>query len=459
MENDGKQWHYSKDGKKTGPISAPELKSLANSGGLLPDDLIWKDGMAEWKPAKNLKGLFVDATIIDSPKKSPSSPVVQKLPVPITPSPKSFVENAKDVAKGAAQYASKQAERTKLMNLTLPSLYQALGRNAFSSPEFRAEFAEVFKQLDKVQAELSEIGSRIPEATKSFGDKAKAMAGQAVQAAQTQKLSLQQLLLFGSLGKAVYEKHEAASGPQELFKPVAETVARLAILDGELNALSASKNGSWITPKRLAISVGAAACVLLVMYFMMMRGESSSYTQRVLDLSAAQKKEFGVNIQKEARPLFTPGSTEDFIQSLTMFKFLGNLASFNNHITKGDGSKAWGNGDSLNGIEQNCKVQFGVGILMKTKCWDIVYGVKHDLSTVDEIVLYGGNMSPGNMLVDRWLVNCTDEIVIVRGVSPKGVHGMNMKPDEAIVMFVHFDEPYKSIFPTRAAGGVVYFDY
>lgn len=451
------EWHYRKGDQQHGPVSPSILKNLAKTGNLLPTDLIWKEGMTEWKPARNLKGLFLamPASTIESPIASNASPYVPVLPgVPETTNKQSLVE----AAKGAAQYAAKQTERTKLINLRLPPLYQALGRHALSSPDFRAEFAELFQQLDQVQAEKTEIKGRIPVATKSYGDKAKAMAGQAMDAAQSQKLSLKHSSLLGTLGKAVYDEHETASGPPELVSPIADNMARLAVLDSELDALSATTNGSWITPKRLAISVGTAACVLLL-FLMMAKSGSASYTQRVLDLTAEQKREFGVSVPKGARPLFAPGSTEDFIQSLTMFKVAGRIGSFNNHTILGDGSRAWGDSDSLNGIEQNCKVQFGGGIFMKTKCWDMIYGPQHSLATETETVSYGGTMSPGNMLVDRWSVTCTDETVLVRGQN-RMVPGIQTKEDEILVMFVHFNEPYESIFPPQdRAGGVVHFDY
>lgn len=53
-----KIWYYTVDGNQQGPVSAAELKQLATSGSLKPQDLVWKEGMPEWTPAKNLKGLF-----------------------------------------------------------------------------------------------------------------------------------------------------------------------------------------------------------------------------------------------------------------------------------------------------------------------------------------------------------------------------------------------------------------
>lgn len=51
-------WHYSRDGERHGPVTAGELKRLAASGELSPDDSVWKDGMEKWMPARSVKGLF-----------------------------------------------------------------------------------------------------------------------------------------------------------------------------------------------------------------------------------------------------------------------------------------------------------------------------------------------------------------------------------------------------------------
>ena len=64
------EWHYSKGGQQHGPISAADLKALTKSGELLPTDMIWKEGMSEWKPAGSLKGLF-PPTAAPAPQKAP----------------------------------------------------------------------------------------------------------------------------------------------------------------------------------------------------------------------------------------------------------------------------------------------------------------------------------------------------------------------------------------------------
>jgi hypothetical protein len=56
------EWYYTKGEERIGPISSDQLKSLATSGELNPDDLIWKDGREEWTPASQLRGLFPESS-------------------------------------------------------------------------------------------------------------------------------------------------------------------------------------------------------------------------------------------------------------------------------------------------------------------------------------------------------------------------------------------------------------
>jgi hypothetical protein len=78
------QWYYARNDQQFGPVSANELKVLADAGRLAPDDLLWREGMEQWATAINLKGLF--ASEIESTPSSvgasqanvnrPASPIV-----------------------------------------------------------------------------------------------------------------------------------------------------------------------------------------------------------------------------------------------------------------------------------------------------------------------------------------------------------------------------------------------
>jgi hypothetical protein len=55
-------WFYTRNGEKHGPVSSTELRQLATRGQLLPTDLIWKQGMAQWVAASRANKLFSDAS-------------------------------------------------------------------------------------------------------------------------------------------------------------------------------------------------------------------------------------------------------------------------------------------------------------------------------------------------------------------------------------------------------------
>ena len=69
-----KIWYVRKGIKKLGPFNNAEMRGLASSGRLVPEDMIWKDGLDGWVKASKLKGVF------------PVQPQIQEVsPPPIEP--------------------------------------------------------------------------------------------------------------------------------------------------------------------------------------------------------------------------------------------------------------------------------------------------------------------------------------------------------------------------------------
>lgn len=54
---DDKEWYYAKNNIQNGPVTFDHLKALTQAGAVLGDDLVWKTGMVEWKPAWQIQGL------------------------------------------------------------------------------------------------------------------------------------------------------------------------------------------------------------------------------------------------------------------------------------------------------------------------------------------------------------------------------------------------------------------
>jgi hypothetical protein len=72
------QWYYAQHNERKGPVPEEQLKQLVASGALKPTDLVWKTGMAAWRPASEVQALF--GTVEDEP---PPIPPADVLPKPI----------------------------------------------------------------------------------------------------------------------------------------------------------------------------------------------------------------------------------------------------------------------------------------------------------------------------------------------------------------------------------------
>src|SRR5262245_40766209 len=74
------EWYYAVGNDRQGPVSAGDLKKLADAGTLKATDLVWKDGMADWVPASSLKGLFPAGHAAPGPSKSGEQPAARSRP-------------------------------------------------------------------------------------------------------------------------------------------------------------------------------------------------------------------------------------------------------------------------------------------------------------------------------------------------------------------------------------------
>src|SRR5262249_5675238 len=51
-------WFLTRNGEKYGPYSVPQLKQLATKGNLVPDDLLWREGLPAWVKASTVGEVF-----------------------------------------------------------------------------------------------------------------------------------------------------------------------------------------------------------------------------------------------------------------------------------------------------------------------------------------------------------------------------------------------------------------
>ena len=78
------QWYVRRgDEEKKGPFAAADLRSAAAHGKLLPEDLLWKEGLTDWVPALRVNGLF--APTVSSAAIPPALPPAATVPPALPP--------------------------------------------------------------------------------------------------------------------------------------------------------------------------------------------------------------------------------------------------------------------------------------------------------------------------------------------------------------------------------------
>lgn len=165
-------------------------------------------------------------------------------------------------AQTAGRLASLTAEKTKIVNVSLPSAYCELGKECYQTRSCEKEFQELFRDIDALAKAIQKNSTAKPTSTAtSFTDKAKALAEKGVQVANNQKLVLQQKVLFARLGKQAYQTLGEDAGPDALIKAIEPLTARLVALEKEL-AVNVQKAGG---KKRVAMIAGGILMALVIL--------------------------------------------------------------------------------------------------------------------------------------------------------------------------------------------------
>ena len=236
------QWHYNLYGQQLGPISDSELRKLANDGTLKTEDLIWKEGMAEWRKAGSMKGLFQKST----PPPIPPSPIVPTEPelVPSSPEKKAGASFGAS-AKLAGQLTAKKTELTKIQQVSLPGQYVVFGSQAFEEGMQRNEHKSLSAEIERLNNTISELeksDANQPEA-KTFTDKAMALGGKAVTTTKLKAAQLQRRQKFIHLGKSIFKSGKTPIGCESQKVEIDKLLARSGELQSEMADIKGTLTG------------------------------------------------------------------------------------------------------------------------------------------------------------------------------------------------------------------------
>ena len=76
-----KIWYFAQGEAEQGPLTESQIRSMASTGTLRRDDLVWREGMKQWVPAREVPDLFQAAPAAASPSDNGST---EDAPIPTT---------------------------------------------------------------------------------------------------------------------------------------------------------------------------------------------------------------------------------------------------------------------------------------------------------------------------------------------------------------------------------------
>jgi hypothetical protein len=172
------EWYYAEEDQQVGPVTSSDIKRLAQSGRLKPDDLVWREGMDMWMPARSVQGLFDGKPLADtkpSGEKPAATPARQNaegerqattkrpnqtpnatVDVESTPSPEASAEArapASRRAEAAPGAAVGEPDRTRPTDAALPTAGQG-GDGSDETPPGEPQFM-VDGFLDRLRLQLN----------------------------------------------------------------------------------------------------------------------------------------------------------------------------------------------------------------------------------------------------------------------------------------------------------------
>lgn len=74
------QWYYGSQAGQTGPVEDHEIRALIAAGNIVPETLVWRDGMKDWMPMRSVPELSGHAVVPYGPQ-YPAQPVYYMPPV------------------------------------------------------------------------------------------------------------------------------------------------------------------------------------------------------------------------------------------------------------------------------------------------------------------------------------------------------------------------------------------
>ena len=219
--------HFTRNRNLQGPVSFERLQKLANEGWLLPTDLVWHVGMAEWTPAGQVQGLFASqvsqllqstflGTDFIDPAESQTAPRQSQVPE-LPPPPEKLSRRRARQAKATQVHIAWEQLRPRHVIAVSGGFLAALGIAFTVIDQSRVALAFTVTGLCVVAAGLSvEVGHLLGQAFTNLG---KAWKESAERRLRAQELALEKQRLDLEVARLAHQdKHLERILPAEPVK-------------------------------------------------------------------------------------------------------------------------------------------------------------------------------------------------------------------------------------------------
>lgn len=313
------------------------------------------------------------------------------------------------IAGEGARLVAKQAEKFKLLNISLPAAYRKLGEEIYKSGILKDSFAELFSGIDfsiKAQEDLVKTDP-IPS---NFTYKMKSAVKSAKNMAVSKKMEYDRSALFSQLGCQAYEYHREKLTECFSTESVAENLKNIAALEQSIAVMDSTGRGSFFNPKTAA--VGMIGVVVLGIALLGYKGffgvrQKENNDSYFAGKNSNDSKDLSTNLTSETQ--ITPNSA--IPSSETVDSIGTNKKTINNkkEITKGISNNKENNGNLV--ISDDTR-----NVITKLKKLNITHLYQNQSGNYSIVELYFPDDFRGSDL------DVINDIPTLKGVSlPRGI--------------------------------------
>lgn len=249
------RWYYKRDGKKYGPISSSQLREMAIVGKLRRTDLLWKEGMNEWRRAGDSSKLFERS----GPPEQLETPKVAAAVTAASGSRASL----REAARSAAAAGALAAERVKLQTVTLPAAYLAFGKHCHSTRAGEGALADEMVAVDRLEASAA-AKEKTTAVAGSLADKTRALPIRGFAFASRKKAEVELNLALIRLGRSAFDKYGDSIGSASTISAITRARARLAEIEDVLEVAAGNVKSSGLTKRHLVWGAVSLSGLLLI---------------------------------------------------------------------------------------------------------------------------------------------------------------------------------------------------